>query len=470
MFKSIPPTYIRHTRAAFARQGQAVERVSSGMRINRAADDAAGLGVATNLKTMRVSQRMALRNVSVAQSTVATAESGLDEIVHNLQRMRELAVASASETLDDDERAFLSAEFSARIDEIDDIASRTEFDGQELLSGAGIDVAFLINSSLSMNPEISALLSAVSAFEANFAAAGLDVSLSLSEINAGKDTQDGSVLLSSMGDGTFQSQLASLSTQFGLQDPYAAVLEATGIMDIVGDIDPDDVQFRIGAKERHIVFLGDDPRELDLVPGTETGASVGSDLAAAGFIVHAVIDPTVSSTYDPLVSATGGSSYDAGNVGQFIGAALDDIATIITDRVGSSEPISVQAGTDSQAHSRIELGLPVNATASGLGLTTQTIATVSGAHSALDAIDDALDTANEARAVLGANASRLESAASRLIADAVPLERAHSVIRDADMAEAISEETMARIAAEASIAALSQARGVAMRSVTALLG
>ncbi len=469
MFKPIPPTYSRHASAALARRGAALERLTTGKRVNRAADDAAGLGVATNLKTEGIGQRMALRNVSTAQSMISTAESGLEEIVHNLQRMRELAMASASETLDDDERAFLASEFSARIDEIDDIAARTQFDDTDLLAGAGIDVAFLINTSLSMSLEISALVSAVSAFESNFAAAGLDVSMSLSEINAGRDSLDGSVRRSSMGDGTFQTQLAGITTTFGLQDPYAAVLEATGLVDIVGDIDPDDVQFRIGAKERHIIFLGDDPRELDLVPGTETPASVGTALADAGFIVHAVIDPAVTSTYSPLVSATGGTTHNAGSVGQFISTALDSIATIITDRVGSSDPISVQAGTGSNTTDRIELGLPINATASGLGLTTQTIASTTDSWTALDAIDSALDIVNEARATLGAKSSRLDSTANRLVADAIPLASAESRIRDIDMAEAVSEQTMAQIAAEASVAALSQARGLAASSVTALL-
>lgn len=470
MLKTISPVLARLSDAAYRRHGGAVERAGSARRINRAADDAAGLGVATNLRTTERSQRAAMRNISNAQSIVATAESGLVEITHNLQRMRELAMAAASETLDDDERAFLAEEFAARIDEIDDIAARTEFDDTELLAGAGIDVAFIINSSLSMNLEISALLAAVSDFETRFADAGLDVSLSLSEVNAGKDSLDGSARLSAMGDGTFQAELATLSTQFGLQDPYAAVLEATGLETITGDIDPDDVGFRTGAKERHIIMMGDDVREVDLVPGSETGASVGAELAAAGFIVHAVIDTAVSSTYSPLVSATGGNTYDAGNLGQFIDSALTDIADIITARVGSSDPMSVQVGIDAEDYSTIDLGLPINATASGLGMTTREIATVDGARDALDAIDRALDDVNSARATLGASTNRLESAYNRLVDDMAPIARAQSVIMDADMADVTSEMVASRILMDSSVGAMAQARGISSDMILALLG
>ena len=296
------------------------------------------------------------------------------------------------------------------------------------------------------------------------------MSLSLSEVNAGKDTVDGSARLAGMGDGTFQSELATLSTQFGLQDPYAAVLEATGLTTITGDIDPDDVGFRVGAKERHIIMMGDDPREVDLVPGSETGASVGADLAAAGFIVHAVIDTAVSGTYDPIVSATGGNTYDAGNLGQFIDAALTDIADIITARVGSSDPMSVQVGIAAEAHSTIDLGLPINATASGLGMTTRTVATVDGARDALDAIDSALDDVNAARAILGGTTNRLESAFNRIVDDLAPLARAQSVIIDADMGDVMSEVAASRIVMDSSVGALAQAHGVSSDMVMALLG
>jgi flagellin len=110
-------------------------RVSSGYRINSAADDAAGLGVATNLETTTISQRQGIRNANDGISIIQTAESATNEVTDILQRMRELAIQSASETLDNDERAYIEDEFDQLQEEMARIASVTEFNGISLASG-----------------------------------------------------------------------------------------------------------------------------------------------------------------------------------------------------------------------------------------------------------------------------------------------------------------------------------------------
>ena len=124
------------------RLGTSLERISSGMRINRAADDAAGLGVATNLETAVISQEQGIRNANDGISIIQTAESASNEVTDILQRMRELAVQSASETLDDDERAYIADEFEELQDEINRIASSTQFNGVSLSdnSNTSLDV------------------------------------------------------------------------------------------------------------------------------------------------------------------------------------------------------------------------------------------------------------------------------------------------------------------------------------------
>ncbi len=124
------------------RLGTSLERISSGMRINRAADDAAGLGVATNLETAVISQEQGIRNANDGISIIQTAESASNEVTDILQRMRELAVQSASETLDDDERAYIADEFEELQEEINRIASSTQFNGVSLSdnSSTSLDV------------------------------------------------------------------------------------------------------------------------------------------------------------------------------------------------------------------------------------------------------------------------------------------------------------------------------------------
>jgi flagellin len=115
--------------------GGTLERISSGLRINRAADDAAGLGVATALETAVISARQGIRNANDGISIVQTAESASDEVTDILQRMRELAVQSASETLDDQERSYIEDEYDELRDEIARIANNTEFNGVQLADG-----------------------------------------------------------------------------------------------------------------------------------------------------------------------------------------------------------------------------------------------------------------------------------------------------------------------------------------------
>ena len=118
------------------RLNKSFERISSGLRIARAADDAAGLGVAENLKVAASSAKVAARNIGDGISMISVAEGATSEVASILGRMRELAVQSASETLGDDERAYIQDEYVALALEVDRIASVTEFNGAMLADGS----------------------------------------------------------------------------------------------------------------------------------------------------------------------------------------------------------------------------------------------------------------------------------------------------------------------------------------------
>ena len=117
-------------------------KVSSGLRITKAADDAAGLGVATNLQAASISTTQAMRNANDGISIIQTAEGASNEVVDILQRMRELAVQSSSETLQDVERTYIQDEYNQLRSEISRIASVTEFNGINLSNNdnASLDV------------------------------------------------------------------------------------------------------------------------------------------------------------------------------------------------------------------------------------------------------------------------------------------------------------------------------------------
>jgi flagellin len=123
------------------------ERISSGQRVARAADDAAGLGVAENLRSAAASGEVAARNTNDGISVISIAEGATNEVGNILVRMRELAVQSSSETLGTTERAYAVTEYDSLVSEIDRIANTTEFNGIKLTDGAtsSLDVQVGIN-------------------------------------------------------------------------------------------------------------------------------------------------------------------------------------------------------------------------------------------------------------------------------------------------------------------------------------
>lgn len=110
-------------------------RISSGLRVNSAADDAAGLGVATALNTEANSMEQAMRNANDGISIIQTAEGATTEATNILNRMRELAVQSSSETLADTERVYINEEYDQLNQELGRIAAVTEFNGVQLSDG-----------------------------------------------------------------------------------------------------------------------------------------------------------------------------------------------------------------------------------------------------------------------------------------------------------------------------------------------
>ncbi len=114
---------------------RSIEKLSSGFRINRAGDDAAGLQVSENLRAQIRGSKKALDNVQDGMNVLNIADGALSVITENLQRMRELAVQAANDTYDADQRTAIQQEINARITDIDRISDAVEFNGVKLLDG-----------------------------------------------------------------------------------------------------------------------------------------------------------------------------------------------------------------------------------------------------------------------------------------------------------------------------------------------
>jgi flagellin len=134
------------------------EKVSSGLRINKAADDAAGLGVAENLNAASRSAKVAMRNTNDGISVVQTAEGATSEVGNIVKRMRELAVQSSSETLATTERSYIQDEFAQLSAEVDRISQVTEFNGVQLGNGSDTSISVQVGVNNSSNDRISITL------------------------------------------------------------------------------------------------------------------------------------------------------------------------------------------------------------------------------------------------------------------------------------------------------------------------
>jgi flagellin len=136
----------RHLKDTRALLDRSLERLSSGYRINRSGDDAAGLAISEKLRAKTRGLVQAQRNASDGVSLIQVAEGGLNEIQNILVRLRELGVQSASDTIGARERGYLNEEYKSLKEEIDRIANSTEFNGTYLLDGTGGSLDFQVNT------------------------------------------------------------------------------------------------------------------------------------------------------------------------------------------------------------------------------------------------------------------------------------------------------------------------------------
>ncbi len=140
---------------------QNLGRLSSGLRINRAGDDAAGLAISENLKAQIRSMSQAERNANDGISLLQTAEGGMNEVSGILTRMRELGMQAATDTLGSTERGFADQEFQALSSEIDRISAVTEFNGTALLDGTASAVDFQVGFRNTANDRITVAIAAM---------------------------------------------------------------------------------------------------------------------------------------------------------------------------------------------------------------------------------------------------------------------------------------------------------------------
>ncbi|MBK9474274.1 MAG: flagellin FliC [bacterium] len=177
----------RHLANATARVNRSLERLSSRLRINRAADDPAGLAVSERLRGQMRALEVGARNAADGISLLQTADGGLESMADLLIRLNELTQQAMTGTVTNEQRGFLDAEFQALVDEIDRIAVSMEFNGRNLLDGSGGSAEVRVGSGAGIGLDLSGSYTASSLGLDNLSLAGNPASWAEQPLSAIED-------------------------------------------------------------------------------------------------------------------------------------------------------------------------------------------------------------------------------------------------------------------------------------------
>lgn len=201
------------------KQANTLNKLSSGARITKAGDDAAGLAISEKLKGSIRSMQQANRNANDGISLIQTAEGGINEISNILIRLRELSVQSASDTIGDTERSFSDKEFQQLKSEIDRISQVTQYNGTNLLNGVGQTLEFQVG--INNSPENDRLQYSVSSTDVTLGKLGLSATGVMTKASAQENLAaiDKAVMAvneNRAGLGALQNRLASTVNNLGI--------------------------------------------------------------------------------------------------------------------------------------------------------------------------------------------------------------------------------------------------------------
>jgi flagellin len=446
---------------------KSMERLSSGMRINRAGDDAAGLAISEKMRGQIRGLKQAARNAQDGISLIQTAEGALNETHAILQRMRELATQASTDTNTGTDRAEIQKEIDQLAEEITRIAETTQFNTQELLDGT-LNVKFHIGANSTQNVElgINAMTSKALGLETagKFTAQVEDLKFDTKDANiksvrvvvtagaegedgaASATLQDGVLTVSLTVGGTGAAKPLNLDMindaleEYGVQAsgdlPDAGTNETVGFGAVVATIGGIDEAYAniADADIKELVFAGND----DSTIGVSVNKAARSAEEGGGYKVIVTVGQDV--TLKELNAALKGygiqiDSHNEDVNGDTVVGVISGAVTLDTDAGNIAIRVDTQASADK----------------------------------AITTINDAIEKVSTERSKLGAMQNRLEHTIANLGTSAENLQAAESRIRDLDMAEEMMAFTKNNILQQAATAMLAQAN-MAPQSVLQLLG
>lgn len=460
---------------------KSMQKLSSGLRINSAADDAAGLAISEKMRGQIRGLDQASSNAQDATSMIQTAEGALNETTSILQRMRELAVQSSTDTNTADDRAKIQSETDQLAKEISRISNTSEFNTQNLLAG-GLNDTFQIGANQGQNISLT-----VNAMDAqSLGVAGFVTTGTINPAAGGVTgvTMDRTVG-TAMGNGTTQtyavSDIGAKTTWDDTATGYTAMTIAssgdsskyndykiiTGNTLGVGatttaTIDANAKTITISTASDHAAAV-----TAAEVNAAFTTAGIGdltatTDSTAGGNATHAATAATAAGLGDDELKFTmNGESVIVKETATEVnftsasnaGVTLNKLASATTAAAFTNASFTVSVDSSSAAILNADGSVKTDAAAAaGLDVSTQ-----STANSAITTIDKAINAVSQERSKLGAYSNRLEHTIANLGTSSENLTSSESRIRDVDMAKEMSEFSKNNILSQAAQAMLAQA-------------
>ena len=456
-----------------------IERLSSGLRINSAKDDAAGMAIVSKMEAQVRGVTQAIRNATDSQKLIDTSEGAHVETLNILQRMRELAVQSSNDTNQALDRSFINSEATQLIAEIDRIANQTTWNGANILDGTFTSkqfqiganenekVTYSIDSAKSagignyqVNGEGSILAgtadtiaahnltvsgyigSATVAVAANASAATAAASVNAKTASTGVTAQANTKL--SLGSFSAASSVAfTLGNGTNTASISATITDASDLRLLKDSINASagttGITAEMDSSTNATVILTHSTGEDILITAYDTGVN----------------DTTLVATQLDYDGTTGTSS--GGTAVTFTDTTSAVVASVTTGhmRFNSHKAFTIASSNNTTEQNFFDT--TASATGSLSAVSAINLGTAAGAESAITVLDGAINKINQSRADLGAISNRLDSTISNLTNVSMNVEASVSSIRDADFSLETSKLTRAQILTQAATSMLAQA-------------
>ncbi len=445
----------------------ALERLSSGLRINSAKDDAAGLAISERFQSQVTGLNQAQRNANDGISLAQTAEGAMDEITNNLQRIRELAVQSANATNSISDRQALNQEVQQRVEEINRIASQTSFNGLKVLDGTFGTQTFQVGANAGETIGISGLDSRGSQLGAT-----IGKTVGFAGQTAPQQTETNTLGLDYTGDVSYTVNIdgtdySGTSTAPGDLANLAADIE--GAISAAGDITVSE------TADDTLVFTNSkgEPLQvsLDLTDSAGTPNNFTQSFTAGGGDLADYFDTNQETTVNFNINGVAFSSDNITSLNDLVGninaqsnetgveANLDrtNNEIVFSSQFGGDIDVDIKADLDGDTTNDIDLVKSFTADDDSVSINDTDISTPDGADFAMVTLDYAIDKINSFRAELGAVQNRFESTIANLATTSENLSAANSRIRDADFAAESAELARTQVLQQAGLSVLAQA-------------